>query len=65
VKGHQDNNANAELSIEALLNIEADRLAGDFQEREGENRPIVAMLPCCPTMLDIKELALRVIYSTT
>ena len=65
MKGHQDNNANAELSIEALLNIEADRLAGDFQEQEGENRPIVAMLPCCPTMLDIKELALRVIYSTT
>ena len=41
VKGHQDDNTTAELSIEALLNIEADRLAGDFQDQEGKNRPLV------------------------
>ena len=37
VKGHQDDNTNSELSIEALLIIEADRLAGDFQDQEGKN----------------------------
>ena len=58
MKGHQDDNATAELSIEALLNIEADRLAGDYQDQEGENRPIVTMLPCCPAMIDIKGVSI-------
>ena len=58
VKGHQDDNASAELSIEALLNIEADRLAGDFQDQKGSNRPIVTMMPCCPAMLDIKGVSI-------
>lgn len=66
-KGHQDDNANAELSIEAQLNIEIDCLAGDFQEKEGRSRPIVSMFPCCPAILDIKgaELTSPVIYSIT
>ena len=54
----------SELLIEALLNIEADRLAGDFQDQEGKNRPIVTMLPCCPAMLDIKGVSItsRIFY---
>ena len=58
MKGHQDDNANAELSNEALLNIEADQLPVDFQEQEGTNRKIVLILPCCPTMLDIKGVSI-------
>jgi hypothetical protein len=61
-KGHQDDNANAKLSVEALLNIEADCLAGDFQEREGRCRPIVSMFRLC---LILRELASPVIYSIT
>ena len=57
-KGHQDDNANAELSIEAQLNIEIDCLAGDFQEKEGRSRPIVSMFPCCPAILDIKGVGI-------
>ena len=41
MKGHQDDNVNAKLFIEALLNIEADQIPVDFQEQEGTNRPIV------------------------
>ena len=29
-----------------------------FQDREGKNRPIVTMLPCCPAMLDIKGVSI-------
>ena len=58
VKGHQDDNTTAELSIEALLNIEADRLAGDFQDQKGKNRPLVTMMPCCPAMIDIKGVSI-------
>ena len=53
VKGHQDNDKNAELSIEALLNIEADALAGSYQDRNKQDRLWVTMLPSCPAMLDI------------
>ena len=65
VKGHQDDNASAELSIEALLNIEADRLAGDFQEEEGKNRPIVTMLPCVRQCSISRESASPATYSIT
>ena len=37
VKGHQDDDKKAELSIEALLNIEADALAGSYQERNEQD----------------------------
>ena len=58
MKRCQDDNTNAELFIEALLNIEADQLPVDFQEQEGTNRPIDLILPCCATMLDIKGVSI-------
>ena len=54
VKGHQDDNTNTELSIEAILNIEADALAGSYQKRNKRDRLRVTMLPSCPAMLDIQ-----------
>ena len=58
VKGHQDDNKTAELSIEAILNIEADALAGDYQERNKQDRLWVTMLPSCPAMLDIHGVSI-------
>jgi hypothetical protein len=58
VKGHQDDDKNAELSIEALLNIEADALAGNYQDRNQQDRLSVTMLPSCPAMLDIHGVSI-------
>ena len=58
VKGHQDDNKNAELSIEALLNIEADALAGSYQDRNKQDRLRVTMLPSCLAMLDINGVSI-------
>ena len=58
VKGHQDDDKNVELSIEALLNIEADALAGSYQDRNKQDRLWVTMLPSCPAMLDIHGISI-------
>ena len=42
VKGHQDDNTpTQELSIVAQLNVDSNRLAGDFQQDHGKFRPLV------------------------
>ena len=52
VRGHQDENAPIEeLPLLAQLNIEADHLAGNFQLRKGEFRPLINILPSCPAMV--------------
>ena len=54
VRGHQDQYRNtSELSLEAKLNIEADKLAGDFQQQYGTHFPIVPLLPSSPAVLSI------------
>ena len=58
VKGHQDDDKTAVLSIEALLNIEADALAGSYQDRNKQDRLRVTMLPSCPAMLDIHGVSI-------
>ena len=63
VKGHQDNNKNKEdLPLEAQLNIEADELAGEYQEEYGKYRPLVHMLPSCPATLSIQGISVTSNY---
>jgi hypothetical protein len=63
VKGHQDNNqAYEELPLEAQLNIDADELAGEFQEEYGKFRPLVHVLPSCPAMLAIRGISITSNY---
>jgi hypothetical protein len=46
VKGHQDDKTPyAQLPLLAHLNVDADGLAGHFQDRHGHNRPLVLLTP--------------------
>ena len=54
VRGHQDSHTEYEkLDTYAKLNVQADRLAGDYQVRKGTFRPIAQILPSCPAMISI------------
>ena len=64
VKGHQDDDKNAELSIEALLNIEADALAGSYKigiNKTDYGSPCFQAVRRCSISM---ALASRVKYST-
>ena len=64
VKGHQDDNAPTnELSIVAQLNVEADRLAGDFQQDYGKFRSLLTLLPSCSAMLSIRGISITNNYN--
>ena len=64
VKGHQDDNTSTEeLSIVAQLNVEADRLAGEFQKDHGKFRPLVTLLPSCLAMLSIRGTSITSNYN--
>jgi hypothetical protein len=63
VKGHQDDDSQyKDLSLEAQLNIDADELAGIFQQQSGKSRPIVHMLPNCPALLLIQGISITSNY---
>jgi hypothetical protein len=63
VKGHQDDDKQYDdLSLEAQLNIDADELAGVFQQQSGKSRPIVNMLPSCPALLLIRGISVTSNY---
>ena len=63
VKGHQDkNNTYLELPLEAQLNVDADELAGEYQEEHGKFRPLVHVLPSCPAMLAIRGISITSNY---
>ena len=51
VYGHQDTKSRGKLSMEAKLNIEADRLAGEYQDEFGAYSPITHMYPSSPAVL--------------
>jgi hypothetical protein len=56
VRGHQDKNtAYDDLELEAQLNVDADKYAGDFQLAKGKFRPLVSLLPSCDAMLLIRN----------
>ena len=41
VYGHQDTKSRGEMSMEAKLNIEADRLAGEYQDKFGADLSLI------------------------
>jgi exonuclease III len=52
VKGHQDRERSYDqLSLDAQLNVDADRLAGDYQQRKGAPHPEVPRFPHNPAQL--------------
>jgi hypothetical protein len=54
IKGHQDNDTPyAQLPFSAQLNVDADQLAGRFQENYSSYRPLIPLSPTRPVALDI------------
>jgi len=63
VKGHQDNDtAYMDLPLEAQLNVDADELAGEYQQDDGKYLPLVNMMPSCPAMLTIRGISITSNY---
>ncbi|OEU11291.1 hypothetical protein FRACYDRAFT_246405 [Fragilariopsis cylindrus CCMP1102] len=63
VKGHQDSaKAYDDLSLEAQLNVDADALAGEYQEGKRQFHPMVNILPSCPAMLSIRGISVTSNY---
>ena len=58
VYGHQDTKSRGEMSMEATLNVVADKLAGDFQDQLGAYRPITHMYTSSPAVLEINGMTI-------
>ena len=58
VYGHQDTRSRGEMSTEAKLNVEADRLAGLYQDELGKYSPITHMYPSSPAVLEINGMTI-------
>ena len=58
VYGHQDTRSRGKMSIEAILNVEADRLAGEYQDELGAYSPITLMYPSSPAVLEINGMTI-------
>ena len=56
VYSHQDTKSRGKMSIEAKLNVEADRLAGEYQDELGAYSPITHMYPSSPAVLEINGM---------
>ena len=46
------------MSAEAILNVEADRLAGEYQDELGAYSPITHMYPSSPAVLEINGMTI-------
>ena len=57
--GYQDTRSRGEMSTEAILNEEADRLAGEYQDKLGAYNPITHMYPSSPAVLKINGMTIR------
>ena len=58
VRGHQDcHKEYKKLDTYAKSNVQADCLAGDYQERKGAFRPLAPVLPSCPSMISIQGIS--------
>ena len=44
------------MSIEAILNVETDRLAGDYEDQFGTYSPFTYMYPSSPAVLEINGM---------
>jgi len=63
VRGHQDKHtAYDDLPLEAQLNVDADKFAGDFQIAKGKFRPMIFLLPSCDAMLSIRGISITSNY---
>ena len=58
VYGHQDTRSRGKMSTEAKLNVEADRLAGLYQDELGKYSPITHMYPSSPAVLEIDGMTI-------
>ena len=58
MKGHQDNKKPfSSLDLLAQLNVEADQFAGDFLCQNGDNLPLIPLMPTRPISLEIGGLS--------
>ena len=53
---HQDTRSREKKSTEAKLNVEADRLAGLYQDELGAYSPTTHMYPSSPAVLEINGM---------
>ena len=58
VYGHQNTKSRGEMSTKAILNVEADRLAGKYQDKLGAYNPITHMYPSSPTVFEINGMTI-------
>ena len=58
VYGHQDTRSRGEMSTKAILNVEADRLTGKYQDKLGAYSPITHMYPSSPAVLEINGMTI-------
>ena len=58
VYGHQDTRSRGKMLTKAILNVEADRLAGEFQDNLGAYSPITHMYLSSPEVLEINRITI-------
>ena len=58
VYGHQDTRSRGKMSTKAKLNVEADRLAGLYQDELGKYSSITQMYPSTPAVLEINGMTI-------
>ena len=58
IYGHQDTKSRGEMLMEAKLNVEADRLAGEYQDKFGAYSQITHMYPTSPAVLRINGMTI-------
>ena len=56
--GHQDTRLRRKMSIKVILNVEADRLAENYQDKFGAYSPITHMFPSLLTVLEINGMTI-------
>ena len=56
--GHQDTRSRGKILVEAILNVEADQLAGEYQDKLGVYSPITHIYPSSPVMLEINGITI-------
>ena len=58
VYGHQNTKFRGEMLTKVILNVEADRLAGKYQDNLGAYSPITHIYPSSPVVLEINGMTI-------
>ena len=58
VYGHQDTRSRGKMLVEVILNVEAGRLAGEYQDKLRAYSPITHMYPSPPAVLEINGMTM-------